>query len=88
MFVIEGFCMGVVGAVIGDIMGIALVYILNIFKISYNFGQQKGVILQSVVNPTDILVISVTVIIVSVIASLQPAFKASRMEPIKALRHV
>ena len=32
--------------------------------------------------------ISVTVIIVSVIASLQPAFKASRMEPIKALRHV
>jgi putative ABC transport system permease protein len=88
MFVIEGFCMGVVGALIGDIVGIVLVYILNIFKISYNFGQQKGVILQSVVNPTDILVISVTVIIVSVIASLQPAFKASRMEPIKALRHV
>jgi len=88
MFVIEGFCMGVVGAVIGDIVGIALVYILNLSKISYDFGQQKGVILQSVVNPTDILVISATVIIVSVIASLQPAFKASRMEPIKALRHV
>jgi putative ABC transport system permease protein len=88
MFVIEGFCMGVVGALIGDIVGIALVYILNLFKISYNFGQQKGVILQSIVNPSDILMISVTVIIVSVIASLQPAFKASRMEPIQALRHV
>ena len=88
MFVIEGFCMGIAGALIGDIVGIALVYILNIFKISYNFGLQKGVILQSVVNPTDILVISATVIIVSVIASLQPAFKASRMEPIQALRHV
>jgi len=88
MFVIEGFCMGIAGALIGDIVGIALVYILNIFKISYNFGLQKGVILQSVVNPTDILVISATVIIVSVIASLQPAFKASRMEPIIALRHV
>jgi len=88
MFVIEGFCMGIAGALIGDIVGIALVYILNIFKNSYNFGLQKGVILQSVVNPTDILVISATVIIVSVIASLQPAFKASRMEPIKALRHV
>ena len=88
MFVIEGFCMGVVGAVIGDIVGVALIYILNFFNISYNFGQQKGVILHSAVNPTDILVISATVIIVSVIASLQPAFKASRMEPIKALRHV
>jgi len=35
----------------------------------------------------DIVVISVTVIVVAVVASLQPAFKASRMEPIKALRH-
>jgi putative ABC transport system permease protein len=88
MFVIEGFCMGVAGALIGDVMGIAIVYILNLFKISYTFGQQKGIILQAGVYPADILVISATVIIVSVIASLQPAFKASRMEPIKALRHV
>ena len=88
MFVIEGFCMGVVGAVIGDIVGIALVYILNLFKISYDFGQQKGLLLQASVQPADVLMISITVIIVSVIASLQPAFKASRMEPIQALRHV
>jgi putative ABC transport system permease protein len=88
MFVIEGFCMGVVGAVIGDIVGIALVYLLDLFKISYDFGQQKGLLLQASVQPADVLMISITVIIVSVIASLQPAFKASRMEPIQALRHV
>jgi putative ABC transport system permease protein len=88
MFVIEGFCMGVVGAVIGDIVGIALVYALNLFKISYDFGQQKGLLLQASVQPADVLMISATVIVVSVIASLQPAFKASRMEPIQALRHV
>jgi len=88
MFLIEGFCMGVGGALIGDLVGIALVYILNLLKISYDFGQQKGLILQAGVYPADILVISATVIIVSVIASLQPAFKASRMEPIQALRHV
>jgi len=45
-------------------------------------------LLQASVQPADVLMISITVIIVSVIASLQPAFKASRMEPIKALRHV
>jgi ABC-type lipoprotein release transport system permease subunit len=28
------------------------------------------------------------VIVVSVLASLQPAYKASRMEPIEALRHI
>ena len=80
--------MGIAGALIGDIVGVTLVYLLNLFKISYDFGQQKGIILQAGINPADILMISVTVIIVSVIASLQPAFKASRMEPIKALRHV
>jgi putative ABC transport system permease protein len=88
MFVIEGFCLGIVGAVIGNIVGIVLIFILNMLKITFNFGQQQGLILQANVNPADIAAISVTVIIVSIIASLQPAFKASRMEPIKALRHV
>jgi putative ABC transport system permease protein len=88
MFVIEGFCLGVVGAAIGNIVGIAVILIINMMKITFNFGQQKGLLLQANIYPMDILVISVTVIIVSVIASLQPAFKASRMEPIKALRHV
>jgi putative ABC transport system permease protein len=87
MFVIEGFCMGVAGALIGDLVGIGLVWILNLSKISYNFGQQTGIILRAGVSPADILMISATVIVVSVIASLQPAFKASRMEPIQALRH-
>ncbi|MDD5100281.1 MAG: ABC transporter permease [Syntrophales bacterium] len=87
MFVIEGFCMGVVGALIGDLVGIALVYILNALELTYNFGQQQGLILQAGVSPADVLMISATVIVVSVIASLQPAFKASRMEPIQALRH-
>lgn len=87
MFVIEGFCLGIAGALIGDLVGIALVYILNVMKISYNFGQQQGLILQASIAPADILMISATVIVVSVIASLQPSLKASRMEPIQALRH-
>lgn len=88
MFVIEGFCLGIVGAVIGNAAGIIIITILNASKITFNFGQQQGLMLQAHINPADILTISATVIIVSVIASLQPAFKASRMEPIKALRHV
>jgi putative ABC transport system permease protein len=49
---------------------------------------QQGLVLQAQVNPRDLVVISATVVMVAVIASLQPAFKASRMEPIEALRHV
>jgi putative ABC transport system permease protein len=88
MFVIEGFCLGVVGAITGTIAGIIIIFILNLSEITFNFGQQVGLILQANINPMDILFLSATVIVVSVVASLQPAFKASRMEPIKALRHV
>jgi len=88
MFVIEGFCLGIVGAVIGNIVGIALVAIINMSRITFNFGMQQGLVLQAAIQAADLFIISLTVIIVSVIASLQPAFKASRMEPIEALRHV
>jgi putative ABC transport system permease protein len=87
LFIIEGFCMGVAGAAIGNVVGIGLIFLLNALKFTYNFGQQKGIVLQAGIDPVDLLVISATVIIVSVVASLQPAFKASRMEPIVALRH-
>ena len=88
MFLIEGFSLGVLGALIGNVIGISIVYILNISKITFDFGRQTGLILEPTVNLSDIFTISTIVIIVSVLASLQPAFKASRMEPIKALRHV
>jgi len=88
MFVIEGFCLGIVGALIGNIVGVSIILLLNLLKIKFNFGQQTGLLLVANITPSDLIFISVTVIIVSVIASLQPAFKASRMEPIEALRHV
>ena len=88
MFVIEGFCLGIAGALIGNIVGVLIILVLNMLKITFDFGQQTGLLLVAKITLSDLLFISITVIIVSVIASLQPAFKASRMEPIKALRHV
>jgi putative ABC transport system permease protein len=88
MFLIEGFSLGVFGALVGDVIGVAIVYSLSIAKLTFDFGRQKGLLLSPTIDLTDIFVISVIVIAISALASLQPAFKASRMEPIKALRHV
>jgi putative ABC transport system permease protein len=88
MFVLEGFCLGATGAVVGDIIGLIIILILNWFGITFDFGRQTGLALSATIAPSDVLMISVIVIFISVIASLQPALKASRMEPIKALRHV
>ena len=88
MFIIEGFCLGVVGALTGVGIGAAVIAIVNLIGIRFNFGQQKGLLLKATLDPLNLLVVSAIVIAVAVLASLQPAIKASRMEPIDALRHV
>ena len=87
MFVVEGFCLGLVGAVAGTILGLIIMVVINHSGMTFNFGRQILVV-SAAIDPMEILMISGIVIVISVIASLQPAFKASRMEPITALRHV
>jgi putative ABC transport system permease protein len=88
LFLIEGFSLGVFGVVAGNILAMVVVLVINLLKITFNFGRQSGLVLSPSLKAGDILWISAIVIIVSVAAALQPAFKASRMEPVEALRHV
>jgi putative ABC transport system permease protein len=88
MFVMEGFCLGVSGVVAGNLIGLIIILILNFACLKFDFGMQKDLALAATIAPRDLIVTSGIVILVAVIASLQPALKASRMEPIKALRHV
>jgi len=88
MFLLEGFCLGVFGVLTGVILNSGVLYILNMMGLTFDFGRQKGLILSPTIDLSDVWVISAIVIVVSVVASLQPAYKASKMEPIDALRHV
>ncbi len=88
MFVIEGFSLGVLGAIAGDVIGILIVFLVRLARITFNFGMETGLVLSPTLQASDVIAISVIVIIVAVLGSLQPAVKASKMEPITALRHV
>ncbi len=88
MFLLEGLCLGIIGAAAGIIVGGGVIIGLRLARITFEFGRQTGLVLSPAVSLQDILTISLIVIVVAVLGSLQPAFKASRMEPIKALRHV
>jgi len=88
LFLVEGLLLGVAGALVGMIASLGIIFALHLWKFSFNFGQSVGLILEPTIDPGQIAIASAMVIGVSIVASLQPAFKASRMEPIEALRHV
>ena len=88
LFLSEGLILGVVGTVIGVALSLGIIYALNVWKITFSFGQQQGLLLAPFIAPGDVIATAVMVIAVAILASLQPAWKASRMDPIAALRHV
>lgn len=87
LFVSEGLLLGILGAAIGVAISMVAIAILNAKTISFSFGRQENLILQPTIASNEVLIISLIVIFVAVLASLQPAWKASRMDPINALRH-
>jgi putative ABC transport system permease protein len=87
MFVIEGFALGVVGAVAGSLAGSLIILGLRATQLTFSFGRQEGLVLSPDVSPLDLLAVSTIVVLVAIAGSVQPAYKASRMEPVDALRH-
>jgi putative ABC transport system permease protein len=88
LFVMEGFLLGILGTAIGTVISLISISLLNTSKLSFDFGRQTGLILEPSIAATDVITVVLIVIAIAVVASLQPAYKAARMDPIEALRHV
>ena len=88
LFVSEGFLLGLVGTLIGTAVGLSAIYALNLITIPVSFGRQENLVITPMISLSDVVTTGVLTVLVAVLASLQPAWKASRMDPIKALRHV
>jgi putative ABC transport system permease protein len=87
LFLVEGLFLGVAGAVVGVLVGLGVIFILHVVKLPVTMGQASYA-LAPTIAPLELLTAALMVIGVSILASVQPAYKASRMEPIDALRHV
>ncbi len=88
LFLVEGLFLGLFGTVIGVALSLGAILFLNLHKLNFAFGQQSNIVLAPTIGAADIVTACVVVIVVASLASLQPAWKAARMDPIAALRHV
>ena len=88
LFLAEGLLLGLLGAAVGTAISLAAIWLLNLVKVRFSFGMQQNLVLAPSIGVGSILLVAAVVVLVAVLASLQPAFKASRMDPIAALRHV
>lgn len=88
LFLAEGLMLGLVGTIAGIILSLAAIFGINVWSPTFAFGQQQNLVMAPTIAAGDVLSIAAMVIVVAVVASLQPAWKASRMDPITALRHV
>jgi lipoprotein-releasing system permease protein len=96
IFIIEGGVIGVVGTALGTIVGLGMAY--NLDKIVAFLENLFGFKIlspdvyyiekfPSQVNPLDIALIVTTAIFISLLATLYPSWRASKLDPAEALRY-
>jgi lipoprotein-releasing system permease protein len=96
IFVLEGLIIGIVGTVLGVLSGLLIAHNLELIidlvqKLTgKNFFSKDIYYLDhfpSQVVGSDVLMISITAVVISFVATLYPAWQASRMLPAEALRY-
>jgi lipoprotein-releasing system permease protein len=96
IFIIEGGIIGVVGTALGTILGLGIA--LNLDKIVAFLENRFGFKIfspdiyyiekfPSQVNPMDVGLIVMTAIFISLLATLYPSWRASKLDPAEALRY-
>jgi putative ABC transport system permease protein len=87
MFVLEGVALGALGILIGNAVSVGAILLIGAVGPTFDFGRQTGLVLAPEIDPGRMLVVSAIVALVAIAGTVQPAFKASRMDPVEALRH-
>nr|WP_294826610.1 lipoprotein-releasing ABC transporter permease subunit LolC [uncultured Gilliamella sp.] len=86
IFMIQGATSGVIGTILGSVFGLLLAYYLN--EIMQALGLSfAGIKLPSLIEPTQIVFIIIGLLMLSLLSTLYPAYRAAKIQPAEALRY-
>jgi ABC-type lipoprotein release transport system permease subunit len=97
LFLLEGALIGVVGAVIGCVVGAVILFIFGQIGLDFsamsnsNMGEVTALMgdrIYTSYSVSGIIMQGIAVAVIAALASLFPAWQASRQEPAEALHHV
>lgn len=87
IFIIKGMIIGVTGTIIGTFSGIVVCYVLKKYEFiklpeAYPFST-----LPVQLEYADVAVIALSAVLICFLSTLYPSYKASRMDPVEAIRY-
>lgn len=86
IFLYESMVLGLMGGVAGSVVGLAISLYLKSLNINLQAPGGEKITLPVIINPWDYLMIIMLAVALSLIAGAYPARKASRLDPVEALK--
>jgi len=87
-FLLQGLIIGVVGTVLGALLGSGLSWFLDAYEVIRLPGEVYTITqVRFYVVPADVLLVCSVALLISLLATVYPAWKASRLRPAEALRY-
>ncbi len=86
-FMFQGTVIGVVGALLGLIFGLSICYFLQTVGFPLNSEVYYISTLPVEVDPVEIVLILVSTVVISLLATLYPSYQAARLRPVEGLRY-
>ncbi len=91
LFITEGALMGILGGLLGIFVGILIANIINMsggIYISPPPGMSKGYVSLILIVPKVIFYAFSSILVVAILSSIYPAYRASRLKVVEALQHI
>ncbi len=96
IFIYAGFVLGLIGSVIGVVLGMLLARYIESVRIFFEKLTGQSLLPENIyflstlptkTDPSQVITIVIFAFLLSLLATLYPAFKAARLKPVEALKH-